>query len=914
MSKIIEEASNKPNQATIAWLISLFSTTSAIIIWYWIRIHNYSFAYEISNPYFIDFLSIVAIIITILICAHLLYIIGSSKNKSYAGCFAFILTALCIIFSGLYILSSNIVMMVCSLLIILCHFKYNTHTKSIIPPIPIQKEDWLFRSRLFNRTHLQIRKHAINNRDGLTIGICGSWGSGKTFFINNLLSKLAQPNNTTENDKSRCDETFVICDKINLWSTGSIDEAWKTIINALHVAVLKTTPLNSNFIKTILNVFHNIFGLKHNILNEITQLVTTKLKNSRYEAIKKVMQDKKYVLVFDDLERSDFKIIQAMLPLFERLKALPNLIVICAIAEEELIQIFQKNSLNQDFVHGHLNKLFDLRIDIPALSYSAINHFQEKIFTEKYKDCRLVKSFLDTYPIRYDTARQMIRILDKLTSIERQFYDKCPYCFSRHIQQEDTTITQILEKTKYLFLVEALKIGSPATLEILMKENNISQFLKKIPYPILPYEGQVRCEDDNILFFDDYGSEKKTTRIQEWINENNELFNEISRHKIVWSILPILRKSNYSYSNEDRFIQSHFVSAMNGAYARCMELMEWEKSQIYNDPIFEKLRYSEKISQFFKGLGEILEPSSQEEAIVSLFKYELNLLKQDSSKLTAIETSLEKEYDERNCDLSLCQLNHLSDREYAQYLYDIVFEKGSVKEEKVSKFKQLFINLFRVLSLSNQGFFLVIYFKTKSTENFAGYISGVDNSAQLFRDPTFDTLSQSLCFEYGNNLGYYMQHHTWNDSTPCQDLVFQAYKYTENQHYIEKIKEGLASYITHCTQKKDFVLSWIKFMANKYKDSQLWGGVDSSFTSKGVYNMMIFIKVQLKDELYKTDDATYRNALQKACTHTLFELEQDKQQWKKREKQQELISGLNNLIEMIHEIKENIELTPSTNH
>ena len=74
------------------------------------------------------------------------------------------------------------------------------------------------------------------------------------------------------------------------------------------------------------------------------------------------MENKKLVLVFDDLERADFGIVKAILPLFERLKKLPNLIVVCAVADNELKQVFKGQKMEEECAHGHLNKLFDLRI------------------------------------------------------------------------------------------------------------------------------------------------------------------------------------------------------------------------------------------------------------------------------------------------------------------------------------------------------------------------------------------------------------------------------------------------------------------------------------------------------------------------------------------------------------------------
>ncbi len=56
---------------------------------------------------------------------------------------------------------------------------------------PGKQKDHLYRSRLYRRTALRIRELAGKRREeGITIGICGNWGSGKTFFIREIIELL----------------------------------------------------------------------------------------------------------------------------------------------------------------------------------------------------------------------------------------------------------------------------------------------------------------------------------------------------------------------------------------------------------------------------------------------------------------------------------------------------------------------------------------------------------------------------------------------------------------------------------------------------------------------------------------------------------------------------------------------------
>ena len=819
-----------------------------------------------------------------------------------------IIPAICLVGGSLYICTENTTILPCFALIVLmyvCYIKTATNQKQ--PQIIESNTDLLYRSRLFNRTHLQIRKLAYDNTKGLTIGICGQWGSGKTFFINNLLANLSQQSTKSGKNGPLWEKPLVVCEKVELWSASSLDDAWERIICALHKGIFGKKPLDIRWIRKLLSYLISLITPAQGAAYELIRLVLPDFHNEQLHHLKKRMNERKVVLVFDDLERADFSIIQAMLPLFERLKKLPNLIVICAVAEDELKQIFQKNKTNAEFAHGHLNKLFDLRIEIPILPYTAIENFQDNLFIEKYKDCPMVKSFLKKYPLRFNSARQMVRVIDKLASIELQYFTGCLHYFDKEEKKE---YHPILLKAKYIFLIEALRVASPYVLNILKEQVHINVFLGHIPNEIVSTSNYLITQEATALSIfrhttgNDDEVNKQLENEKNWINKNPKLHKLLSTRGIELCILTHMRGDiTSSYSSNPRFeAEVEYYDAILGSYTRSTLLNEWEIEELLTNPSYSGLSYSQMTRQYFSSLNEVQEDKSKSEAAFQLLKYHIKKVSEHRAEPLAIELALKAERAKpsesyvRNC-------NNLSKEFYIESIEKTSFQKHENNIVTVDIKKTIFENLFNLLHIGEQA--LVIssyfnlmrnYFEVESPSNFTNFIA---------RNTKYLEFMHILCKNYGYNLAEQIEMYPSHSCDSLYPFAAQAYRDTPNDIFTCKFKEGISTYISTISDKNNFIIKWLEFMGHQYHSATIKGGCDSSFANNDVFDMMVYIK-DLLDISPKTI-ACHPNKpeIQLACANSLEKLRKDYKNWstdKDIDRKTKYSSGIVFIIEMIEEI------------
>lgn len=771
--------------------------------------------------------------------------------------------------------------------------------ESGIPPKP---HDQLYRSRFFNRTHQHIRKLAKSTPHGLTIGICGQWGSGKTFFIDTLLALLSRPVNVDLRNSEQWNEKFIICKKVELWSASSLDDAWNRIIHALHIGIFNRPPICNAKAKKLLS-FLTALSSNQTAAHELIELILPEFEDIHLQSIVNKMKEHKVVLVIDDLERADFSIIRAMLPLFERLKKLPNLIVICAVAEEELKRVFLRERVLPDFVQGHLDKLFDLRIEIPTMAYTAIEHFQNNLFNSKYKDCPLVRSFLTRYPLRFDSARQMIRVIDRLTSIERQYYANCPFSFEREPKDEQNSI---LAKAKYIFLIETLRLVSPTLLKELYEKPHYSNTLNKIPYTLLATSTYGITEDAHerydLTHGDSDNNKRKIENEVEWAEINKKLYKALIQKATEWSIFSYLYEDVYAESVTDQHKrESDFRSAYSAYYTRCTSLLEWEIQQISENQEMQGIPYHEKVSLHFKKLNEHPEPKFVGTAEFSLFDYEIRQAKGNNEKIKQVISSLQKESREIG---NIYGNEHLN----SMYFLRTISYLGYSPEDKDFDYhshEPLFFELYKVMNLCEQAHVLTPFFhryKTKSTKK--EHTDLAKYADWLSQQPNYQKLVKKLCYEYGKNLAYHINYYPDSMPSSLQEFHCQAYVYAKGTPYHEQIQSGINDYIQSCRNINKFIYGWIDFMGHCYKDSTLNMEEHYTFVSEAVYEMMTHIHnliYKSADSFDKCDSAH----LSKICERTLSKLRYDYEQWidGARTDQEKYTSGLQKLILMIENIQ-----------
>ena len=766
--------------------------------------------------------------------------------------------------------------------------------KTAIPP---KSHDQLYRSRLFNRTHQHIRKLAKSTPHGLTIGICGQWGCGKTFFIDTLLALLSRPVDLNLRNSDQWNEKFIICKKVELWSASSLDDAWNRIIHALHIGIFNRPPISKAKAKKFLS-FLTALSTNQTAAHELIELILPELEDVHLQSIVNKMKERKIVLVIDDLERADFAIIQAMLPLFERLKKLPNLIVICAVAEDELKQVFLRERVLPDFVQGHLAKLFDLRIEIPTMAYTAIENFQNNLFSSKYKDCPLVKSFLTKYPLRFDSARQMIRVIDRLTSIERQYYANCPYHFKNGPNREDDSI---LAKVKYIFLIESLRETFPNLLKQLINLSNYLSFLESIPFAFIAHSAYEIMQD---------GSERESYHVNKdeennWINNNKNLYIALTKQSIEWSIISHLTVDiKKQDAIEKKCCEENFKAAYYANYTRCSSLLEWEMDTISDDNQYENKSYTEKIRLFYSTINESPEPKFLAESAYTLFRFELNKTLRNQSKISSINNSL-------TLELGLRESSYIAKRLYFQSFsfMNILRSIGYTARNKNFDFelyRNLLITVYKILPIDEQADVLIPFFYRlengvvkNATSDYVKY------GNWLYQETSFNVFAKDLCYVYGYNLAGHIFNYPEGMYKDWKADSFQAYAYEKKGEYLPHIQYGIKDYITQHYKQDNFISSWIDYIGHYYRDPSIAGEKYSTYASMEVYQMMTYIKATIFNQSKTEMTGMHNPSLVQSCHKTLQLLHNDLKEWNKIKRNDKIkhVKGLQRLIQMIEEIQ-----------
>lgn len=364
------------------------------------------------------------------------------------------------------ILRASTILSVLGFIVVLLPFIVSNFKKKKTTSIE-KPEVYLGRTRAYNRIHFRIRRMSLAP-EGKAIALYGRWGCGKSHCIQFLSHRLQKEferkefdDNVTRDPASPLNKafngSFEICN-ISLWNYKTVDEAWTAIINELYYAITGDRVID---FRGILSRLANTLphGEFLRALTEYIQLPKGYRDKYLIKTISRKIRKKRVLLIFDDIERAPYELIRSLLSLIERLKAIKRIVVMCAIADDELVKVYQEHGVNADSVHGYLSKIFDFPFYLPQPSYPTIRELEAKLIEKKYKDFPLLRSFLRIFNLNYDTPRQMERIAERLSSIELQ------YLYDAELVVENDYIAKNEKKEFCIFLVEIIRLLYKPVLE-----------------------------------------------------------------------------------------------------------------------------------------------------------------------------------------------------------------------------------------------------------------------------------------------------------------------------------------------------------------------------------------------------------------------------------------------------------------
>ena len=725
----------------------------------------------------------------------------------------------------------------------------------------MKKKDWLYRDKFLNRMHRRIREIAETRKEGITIGIVGSWGVGKTYMIEMLCDLLSK-----EIKDEGYNQAFKVCDTVELWQAVSLDDAWNRVIYALHTRIIGKPPIaQSKFWRMICNI-----ASANKVAKQICEIVEPEFEELNLDAIEKQLEESRVVLVFDDLERTKFEIVQAMLPLLERLKKFPHLIVICALAEDELCELMRRNKVNPEYTYGHLNKLFDLKFEIPELGNDAVDNYLRYLYETKRNGCRLTESFFRRYHIQFDNPRQMDRVIDKLTCIESQYFSN----LGDEINFENCSMTFDLpsKQVLYIYVVEALRIIAPHAIQELAGDYGTKT--GKIPSRFL---------NDSISFIITFCMDQQppTEQEEKWIEQHPNVYKELSKSRAFLSFMNIVcDPENQIPSEEER---SLFINALNGVYKRNTSLSEVEAAIIVERNMKESLSLSQQIQNFYEKLNENYEPSFFDGNVRALLQYILSEShEKEDEYLKYVENSLEKQsevfprvgsiFSSHEFSKFIGRCIKLDELDESPYSCDI---------KKFEKRETIFKLVYGLMSLREQTNVL-LYSCQKMDEMRRELALQRTNTGSNEIAITYKNFTEEICLIYGESL-----YQAIKDKNIMSVTEVEQYKdYLTNREisrdYVEKIGHGLASKLCNKTENRSFYISWLWFLRLQYMEKLSISEKFSSCITRKIALVARFIRDKIRetdDEFYSSLSPEESNEALNQCNESINALEQDISEW-----------------------------------
>lgn len=815
----------------------------------------------------------------------------------------YVIPTICLVGGVLYICTENTTVLPCfSLIILIYGFYISSTTKRQNEPTIKIHTDLLYRSRLYNATLRLIRELAYNSKKGLTIGICGQWGSGKTFFIDELIQGLSESQRNEQGKAPQWEKPFIVCEKVELWSSTSLNDAWNRVIFSLHKGIFGRPPITKGKTNAFLSALA-AFSSNFKAAQELAELVLPDFENLSFQSIIEKMQDRKLVLVFDDLERAEFNIIQAMLPLFERLKSLPNLIVICAVAENELRQVFVRNNYPSSFSDGHLSKLFDHRMHVPTPNYRASQKMQNKILSEKYNSNNLLKSFLEKYPLKFDAPRQLIQTIDKLASIENLFFNDCKYTFL--YTGNDFQVNEFLKRVKYIFFTETLHYFHPEVISLLNSERNLGHFLDNIPNSIVPEYAFYITEEKYSAYLKDENDKKDYNA---WITNNALLYKYIESQGLVWCILIHMRediKFNFKTQEKEFSGKREFTEALKGNYTRHTVLEKWELQNLIEQETCENLSFTDKIRFHISSQKETEDSFNIPESALLMLKHSFEVMLKDSTLESIFKYSLKAEVKQGDSS-AIKNYIYYSDSYYEHFLLEI-FENQNFNSSAILEYSDLFINMYELLHLQYKAHILTPFFhllnnnfNSDETSKFA------QNMIRLSKTSEYQQTIKQHCEQFGYALCQTISEYPQNFSEQTTNYSIHPYSDLADKTYLEYFEKGIKFFFENNHITEDFIISLSKFLGHQYINTNFIDDVYSSYATPNTCRIMSFILDQISRQtiLLRTLSPQCCQLIHQSLVGTRGKLEQDLQEWENSDYKsaQQYIDGVSRQICIVDEM------------
>ncbi len=239
-----------------------------------------------------------------------------------------------------------------------------------------------------------------------TIGLNGKWGSGKTTIIKNVLRIM--------NDNDLLDNYVIV--NFNPWKYDDEKVILKAflneILNNIQFSIDESTK--ETLIQDVINVvFDSKIASLGNLLNKEFKKLNTEPEISSVVNNYLLNNDKKMLIIIDNLDRIDSEKAFFLIKCIDSIIKFKKTINILLYDEDIIDEI-----LDQKFNNGkkYMNKLVQLKIDVPEVDIYTLNNIKEKIANNLLVNNRPFINFINNEQYEFDNIRELKRYVNSIIS------------------------------------------------------------------------------------------------------------------------------------------------------------------------------------------------------------------------------------------------------------------------------------------------------------------------------------------------------------------------------------------------------------------------------------------------------------------------------------------------------------------
>ena len=356
-------------------------------------------------------------------------------------------------------------------------------------PIISKNEDLLGREKVANNLAREIKYY--KNKDSLTIGIVGKWGSGKTSFINMILESFEKNNNYIVikfnpwniSSRKQLISDFFLQLSNNLKKENVSGEIISTIGKSLGTLSKFFKPLGFIPPLSVLSTIGDITEKASEFINEYVESEKEDLETIKRKIDTELEElGKKLLIVIDDIDRLCDDEIREIFQLVKSIADFKNTIYILSYDREIVTKALDKTQ--QDKGEEYLEKIVQVPLVLPYISKSDLDkifinrlnisinipdeEYDNSYFSEIYnnglgknfENLRDIERYMNVFNLGVNLAIEELNIIDYIAITLIKVFEPNLYEYIKNNKEyfSGTKFDKFLNKDKKEILTELEEI------------------------------------------------------------------------------------------------------------------------------------------------------------------------------------------------------------------------------------------------------------------------------------------------------------------------------------------------------------------------------------------------------------------------------------------------------------------------